>query len=204
MSQETITGLVIAGVVLAVACAGVVGWFVVVLRQLDQGWRGIQGRRRDLESMLKERGSLIPRLTEMTRHRLAGERDTLARLAPLRAQSIGGRSMREKAWAEGELDAGIARIIQAAEADAGLSGLTEFEETRLALEQSSGAIEDAARAYNEAVDAYNRRAAGFPGSFLAGLTGAPAAEFFGNPPAAPDTQRRDGKSGPRDCAARSV
>lgn len=204
MTDEMMTGLAIAGAAAAGLVLCILIWFVLVLRQLDRGWRGIQERRHELDAALKERGNLIPRLVEITRHRLAGERDTLESLSHLRAKSIGGRTPMEKARAEAELDAALSRILGAATNDPGLSGLSEFESLRQALETASGAMSGAAQAYNEAAQDYNRRASRFPGSFLAGLTGTQSADYFGKPLAPRPAADDSGITGRGDRAAHSA
>ena len=109
MTDEIITSLAIAGAAAGSLVVCVFVWFVVVLRQLDRGWRRMQGRRQELEGALKERASLMPQLVAVTRHRLTGERDTLEGLSHLRSKSIGGRTPGEKARAEAELDRALSR-----------------------------------------------------------------------------------------------
>lgn len=204
MTDEMITNIAIAGAAVGGLVVCIVVWFAIVSRQLDRDWRSMQACRRELDAALKERGNLIPHLVEVTRHRLTGERDTLESLSHLRTKSIGGRTPREKANAEAELDRAVARILRAAANDPGLSGLSEFERVRQALGAASQAMAEAAEAYDRAVQDYNRRAARFPGGFLAGLSGTRAAEYYGSPPARQEAPGEPATSSAEDPAARSA
>lgn len=204
MTDEMITNLVIAGAAAGGLVLCVILWFVIVLRQLDRSWRRMQDRRRELDAALKDRGNLIPQLVEVTRHRLAGERDTLEGLFHLRTKSIGGRTPPEKARAEAELDRALSRILRAAGKDPGLSGVSEFESVRQSLASAARAIGEAAQAYNEAAQDYNRRAGRFPGSFLAGLSGTRSAEFYGSPLSPQQAAGESATSDAEDRAARSA
>lgn len=204
MSDVIIANLVTGAAAAAVLVFGLAAWLVLVLRQLDRGWRRLQLHRAELDAALKARGDLLPRLVEITRYRLAGERDTLESLSHLRSKSIAGRTPMEKARAEAELDRAVGRVLDAAATDPGLSGLSEFEALRAAFGTAARAITVAAEAYNDAARQYNRRAAGFPGGFLAGLSGTRAAGLFGHAPSSGSAPGGSGMPGGGDRVADSA
>lgn len=169
----------IGGLAAALVAAGIV-LFVWSWRQVDRSWQEVRRRWSAVDAALKERGSLIPGLVEITRYRLVDERDSLEVLGRLRARSIGGRTREEKAKAEAELEATLTRILGLGAADAGLGGSSEFESARETLEAVSSNIREASSAYNRAALRYNRMIERFPGSMVAAMSSVLPAEYFGD------------------------
>lgn len=169
--------LVLVGVISGLALLFVV-WIMLAGRRLESAWSEVEDRWRTVTAHLKDRGAMLPRLTEITEQRLAGQREALEVLARLRTRSIGGRNPRERATAEAELEQLLERVLEAADNDPGLSGLTEYETLRAELEDMKAKIHHAAIVYNQAVFNFNHLAGRFPATLAAGRTGAAKAEFF--------------------------
>ena len=163
---------------LAVFLIAIATWVVASWRRLDQGWRLVESGWSTVRAHLKDRGDLLPQLLGVTQHRLAAHKESLEILMRLRTKSIAGRNPPEKAIAEAELEAVLARVLAAATADPGLAGVSEFETIRAGLEDNAAQIRRAAIVYNDAVAAYNRLTARFPASLLSRRTGSEKAETF--------------------------
>lgn len=153
-------------------------WITAVWRRLEQNRRLVEEHWRTVRSRLKARGDLLPQLARVTQHRLASQRESMEVLARLRTRSIAGRNPPEKAAAEAELEAVLARVLAAASADPGLAGVSEFETARTALDESSAQIRHAVAVYNAAVETYNKRSSRFPASMLSRRTGSGNVALF--------------------------
>lgn len=173
-----ITQIIGIAVTLGIFLAVIAVWLVIAARRLDQSWRLVDGHWRTVRARLKDRGDVLPQLTRVTRHRLASQKESLEVLARLRTRSVAGRNPREKAAAEAELEEVLNRVLAAANADPGLSGVSEFETIRKSLEEISAQVRHAVLVYNDAVALYNGIAARFPASILSRRAGTEKVEFF--------------------------
>lgn len=177
MTIGVVEALTVLGAILGLAVLFAV-WIVSAGRRLERAWHEVENRWRTVKARLKDRGAMLPRLTDITEHRLAGQREALEVLARLRTRSIGGRNPREMAAAEAEMEVVLAGVLNAADADPGLSGLTEYETLRADLQDMTAQIRHAATVYNQAVLNFNRLAERFPATLAAGRAGSAKAEYF--------------------------
>lgn len=175
MESEQIIGIALASGVFLVV---IVVWMTVVWQRLERGWRLVDSHWKTVRARLKDRGDLLPELARVTRHRLAHQKESLEILSRLRTRSISGRNPVERAVAEAELESVLRRVLAAAMADPGLSGVTEFETVRAALEDSTAQIRRAVAAYNDAAATFNQSTTRFPASVLSRRMGTTRAEFF--------------------------
>lgn len=175
IDTDQIIGIALAAGVFLVV---IMVWISLVSRRLEREWRSVDTHWKTVRARLKDRGDLLPELTRVTRHRLAGQRESLEVLARLRTRSISGRNPPERAGAEADLEEVLRRILAAAMADPGLAGVTEFENVREALESRTADIRRAAAIYNDAVAHFNQSTIRFPARMLARRMGAVRAEFF--------------------------
>lgn len=153
-------------------------WFIAIynglvrLRNLvKESWSG-------MDVQLKRRADLIPNLVETVKKYMGHEREVLAKVTELRAQSRSVREVGEKGRLEGALSRALANLFAVAEAYPDLKANQNF----LALQNELAGIENeiqlARRYYNGTVRNLNIKIESFPSNVVAGIFKFAQAEFF--------------------------
>lgn len=156
----------------------IVLWFIVsyngFIRErnlIKEAWSGI-------ETQLKRRYDLIPRLVETAKGYLQHERGLLEQVSGLRAKSMSAGSIQKKGEAETELTNSLRSIFAVAEAYPDLKA----NQIMIELQQKLADVEDqlqlARRYYNGTVRDFNIRVESFPTNLIAGMFSFRLAEFF--------------------------
>lgn len=172
------TEIVIAALAVGAIVVVIAVWAMMIARRLERSWRLVDGHWRTVRARLKDRGDMLPRLASITRHRLTTQKEAMEVLGRLRTRSVSGRNPPEKAAAEAKLEAVLDRVLTAAGADPGLSGVSEFESLRSSIEDISAQVRHAVLVYNDAVGRYNEITARFPANIVSRRTGAEKVEYF--------------------------
>ncbi len=162
----------IVGIIVAVTIGAAIMLAMALLvarRRLERGWQATQQQRVLLFDRLKTQGLLVQKFVETADHRLTGERESLEVLGRRQTKVAAGRTPPEKAAATIELNSHLEQLIAIADNDPGLSGLTEYETLREAIQLVADDIGRAAAIYNETVDDYNRQASAFFGRLFGSL-----------------------------------
>ena len=132
----------------------------------------------DLESTLQRRADLIPNLVSTVKGYAAHEAETLEKIVAMRAQvgqtkieakDLGSAdAMAKFQKAQGELSAGLGRLLVVAEQYPDLKANENFRDLQSQLEGTENRITVARNRYNEAVSTFNGSIRGFPNNMING------------------------------------
>jgi LemA protein len=133
-----------------------------------------------IDVQLQRRFDLIPNVVETARAYLQHERETLDAVVAARAVAQSGLAaaksnpgdpdaMTQLAAAQGQLDAGLGRLLAVAEAYPDLKASQAMMQVTEALTSTENKVAFARQAFNDAVMAYNNRREVFPSSLVAGM-----------------------------------
>ncbi|MBS0225531.1 MAG: LemA family protein [Proteobacteria bacterium] len=140
-----------------------------------------------IDVQLQRRFDLIPNLVEVARKYMGHESETLeavvaargaaqAGLAAAKANPGDGESMAQLAAAQGQLNAGLGRLLAVAEAYPDLKANQNMMQLTEELTSTENKVAFARQAFNDSVMGYNNRREMFPSSIIAGMFNfAPAA-----------------------------
>ena len=174
--------LVIIGLAVAVAL-----WGVGIYNGLVTARNAFKNAFAQIDVQLQRRFDLIPNLVETAKGYLNHERETLEAVVAARSAAQSGlaaakanpgdpAAMAELAAAQGQLNAGLGRLLAVAEAYPDLKANQNMMQLTEELTATENKVAFARQAYNDAVMAYNNRREVFPSSFVAGsFNFAPAA-----------------------------
>jgi len=139
-----------------------------------------------IDVQLQRRFDLIPNLVEVAKKYMAHERETLEAVIAARSAAQSGLSaakaspgdpaaMAQLAAAQGQLNAGLGRLLAVAEAYPDLKANQNMMQLTEELTSTENKVAFARQAFNDSVMAYNNRREVFPNSIFAGMFGfAPA------------------------------
>ena len=176
-----LTLLILLAIVVAVAF-----WGVGIYNGLVTSRNGYKNAFAQIDVQLQRRFDLIPNLVEVARKYMAHERETLEAVIAARSAAQSGLSaakanpgdpeaMATLAAAQGQLNAGLGRLLAVAEAYPDLKANQNMMQLTEELTSTENKVAFARQAFNDAVMAYNNRREAFPGNIFAGLFGFVAA-----------------------------
>jgi LemA protein len=167
--------LLIVAVVVLVPLIWVIGTFNGLIRlrnQCRESWAGI-------DTELKRRYDLIPRLVEVVKGYAQYERDVLERVVAARAAAVASTgSPASQAQDETQLVGAMRNLFGVVERYPDLKADRSFLALQEELVNTEDRIAAARRFYNANVRDFNTRTQMFPANLLAGAFGFQAAEFF--------------------------
>ena len=167
---------------LAVAAA-ILLWGIVAYNLLVRDRNRVAQSWSDVGVQLARRHDLIPKLVEVVKQHAGYERSVFENVAELRARGMRETRPAALARVEGELGAGLGRLIAIAEAYPELKASVSYVELMKNLTDAENQIQFARRYYNGAVNNLNTRIATFPDVIPARLFGFGPAEYFEFEPA---------------------
>ena len=168
-------------IVLAIV-VGVVLWAMGLYNGLVTARNAFRNAFAQIDVQLQRRFDLIPNLVEVARKYMAHERETLEAVIAARAAAQSGLAaakanpgdpgaMAELASAQGQLNAGLGRLLAVAEAYPDLKANQNMMQLTEELTSTENKVAFARQAFNDAVMHYNNRREMFPNSILAGMFG---------------------------------
>ena len=168
-------------IVLAIV-VGVVLWAMGLYNGLVTARNAFRNAFAQIDVQLQRRFDLIPNLVEVARKYMAHERETLEAVIAARAAAQSGLAaakanpgdpgaMAELASAQGQLNAGLGRLLAVAEAYPELEANQNMMQLTEELTSTENKVAFARQAFNDAVMHYNNRREMFPNSILAGMFG---------------------------------
>ena len=174
--------LVIVGLAVVLAL-----WGVGIYNGLVTARNAFKNAFAQIDVQLQRRFDLIPNLVETAKAYMSHERETLEAVVAARAAAQSGLAaakadpgdpgaMAQLAAAQGQLNAGLGRLLAVAEAYPDLKANQNMMQLTEELTTTENKVAFARQAYNDSVMAYNNRREVFPSSLLAGAFNfAPAA-----------------------------
>ena len=166
--------LVILGVIVLVAIAGVVSYnrFVSQKNTIRDAWANI-------DTELRRRYDLIPNLVETVKGYASHEREVFENVTKARAMATAATgSPAEQAAAEGPFVAAMRQLFAVAENYPELKANTNFLALQQELSNTEDRLQTSRRFYNSNVRDYNRRVQAFPSNVIANMFHFGPEQFF--------------------------
>ncbi len=193
------TILLIVLAILAVAVAVVAIWAMGVYNGLVTSRNGYKNAFAQIDVQLQRRFDLIPNLVETAKGYLKHERDTLDAVISARSAAQSGlaaakanpgdpAAMAALAAAQGQLNAGLGRLLAVAEAYPDLKANQNMMQLTEELTSTENKVAFARQAFNDAVMAFNNKREVFPSSLIAGSFDFPAATQLAIPADRPEVR----------------
>lgn len=164
-----------------VGLAIVIGlWGVGIYNGLVTARNAFKNAFAQIDVQLQRRFDLIPNLVETAKGYLSHERETLEAVIAARSAAQSGlaaakanpgdpTAMAQLAAAQGQLNAGLGRLLAVAEAYPDLKANQNMMQLTEELTTTENKVAFARQAYNDSVMAYNNRREVFPSSIIAGM-----------------------------------
>ncbi len=179
--------LVIFGLAVAVAV-----WGVGIYNGLVRARNAFKNAFAQIDVQLQRRFDLIPNLVETAKGYLTHERETLDAVVSARSAAQSGlaaakadpgdpAAMAQLAAAQGQLNAGLGRLLAIVEAYPDLKANQNMMQLTEELTTTENKVAFARQAYNDAVMAYNNTREVFPNSVVAGVANFPPAALLDIP-----------------------
>ena len=183
--------LIFLAIVAAVVVALVV-WAIGIYNGLVTARNAFKNAFAQIDVQLQRRFDLIPNLVEVAKKYMAHERETLEAVIAARSAAQSGLStakanpgdpgaMAQLAAAQGQLNAGLGRLLAVAEAYPDLKANQNLMQLTEELTSTENKVAFARQAFNDAVMGYNNRREAFPGNLFAGMFGFAAATLLDIP-----------------------
>jgi LemA protein len=166
--------LVILGVVVLIAIAGVVSYnrFVSQKNTIRDAWANI-------DTELRRRYDLIPNLVETVKGYASHEREVFENVTKARAMATAATgSPAEQAAAEGPFVAAMRQLFAVAENYPELKANQNFLALQQELANTEDRLQTSRRFYNSNVRDYNKRVQAFPSNVVAGMFHFGPEQFF--------------------------
>ncbi|MFN3703107.1 LemA family protein [Thermomonas sp.] len=162
--------------------AVVVFWVIGIYNGLVTARNGYKNAFAQIDVQLQRRFDLIPNLVEVAKKYMAHERETLEAVIAARSAAQSGlaaakaspgdpQAMAQLAAAQGQLNAGLGRLLAVAEAYPDLKANQNMMQLTEELTSTENKVAFARQAFNDMVMAYNNRREVFPNSVFAGMFG---------------------------------
>ena len=166
--------------ILLVIVAAVAFWGVGIYNGLVTARNAYKNAFAQIDVQLQRRFDLIPNLVEVARKYMAHERETLEAVIAARSAAQSGLSaakanpgdpgaMAQLAAAQGQLNAGLGRLLAVAEAYPDLKANQNMMQLTEELTSTENKVAFARQAFNDAVMGYNNKREMFPNSIFAGM-----------------------------------
>jgi LemA protein len=167
-------------------------WGVGIYNGLVTARNAFKNAFAQIDVQLQRRFDLIPNLVETAKAYMSHERDTLEAVIAARSAAQSGlaaakanpgdpAAMAELAAAQGQLNAGLGRLLAVAEAYPDLKANQNMMQLTEELTTTENKVAFARQAYNDSVMAYNNKREVFPSSLLAGMFNFAAAALLDIP-----------------------
>ena len=168
--------------IVAAVVVGVLLWAMGIYNSLVTARNAFKNAFAQIDVQLQRRFDLIPNLVEVAKKYMAHERETLEAVIAARSAAQSGlaaakaspgdpAAMAQLAAAQGQLNAGLGRLLAVAEAYPDLKANQNMMQLTEELTSTENKVAFARQAFNDMVMAYNHRREVFPNSVFAGMFG---------------------------------
>ncbi len=155
-------------------------WSIAVYNGLITSRNGYKNAFAQIDVQLQRRFDLIPNLVETAKGYLSHERETLEAVVAARSAAQSGLAaakanpgdpdaMAQLAAAQGQLNAGLGRLLAVAEAYPDLKANQNMMQLTEELTSTENKVAFARQAFNDGVLSYNNKREVFPSSLVAGM-----------------------------------
>ena len=142
----------------------------------------------DIDTELKRRYDLIPRLVEVARGYASHERELFERVAALRERCAANHGpISSQAGDEAQLVSGLQTLLARVESYPALKADAQFQSLHTELVNTEDRIQASRRFYNGNVRDYRNKCESFPSSIVASMFAFQPASFFEVEPAVRET-----------------
>ena len=167
-------------------------WGVGIYNGLVRARNAFRNAFAQIDVQLQRRFDLIPNLVETAKGYMSHERETLEAVIAARSAAQSGLSaakanpgdaeaMAQLAAAQGQLNAGLGRLMMVAEAYPDLKANQTMMQLTEELTSTENKVAFARQAFNDSVMAYNNKREVFPSSIFAGMFNFAAANLLAIP-----------------------
>ena len=164
-------------------------WGVAIYNGLVTARNAFKNAFAQIDVQLQRRFDLIPNLVEIAKTYMSHERETLEAVIAARSAAQSGLAaakanpgdadaMAQLAAAQGQLNAGLGRLLMVAEAYPDLKANQTMMQLTEELTSTENKVAFARQAFNDAVMAYNNKREVFPSSIFAGMFNFAAANLL--------------------------
>jgi len=166
-----------SGVLITIVVALLI-WAVFLYNRLVKDRNRVRSAWSDIDVQLTRRHELVPLIVEAVKAYAGHERSTLEAVTALRTNAAAAERLADKAGFEGELEAGLKKLIVLAEAYPDLKSNENFLDLQNQLVEVEDHLQYSRRYYNGAVRILNTRIETIPDVLVARSFGFHPAEFF--------------------------
>ena len=178
------------GFLILLAILAIVGfWGVAIYNGLVTARNAFRNAFAQIDVQLQRRFDLIPNLVEIAKTYMSHERETLEAVVAARSAAQSGlaaakanpgdaEAMAQLAAAQGQLNAGLGRLMMVAEAYPDLKANQTMMQLTEELTSTENKVAFARQALNDSVMAYNNKREVFPSSIFAGMFNFAAANLL--------------------------
>ena len=167
-------------------------WGVGIYNGLVTARNAFKNAFAQIDVQLQRRFDLIPNLVEVAKTYMSHERETLEAVIAARSAAQSGlaaakanpgdaEAMAQLAAAQGQLNAGLGRLMMVAEAYPDLKANQTMMQLTEELTSTENKVAFARQAFNDSVMAYNNKREVFPSSIFAGMFNFAAANLLAIP-----------------------
>lgn len=164
-------------------------WGVAIYNGLVTARNAFKNAFAQIDVQLQRRFDLIPNLVEIAKTYMSHERETLEAVVAARSAAQSGlaaakanpgdaEAMAQLAAAQGQLNAGLGRLMMVAEAYPDLKANQTMMQLTEELTSTENKVAFARQAFNDSVMAYNNKREVFPSSIFAGMFNFAAANLL--------------------------
>ena len=175
--------------IVAAVVVGVLLWAMGIYNSLVTARNAFKNAFAQIDVQLQRRFDLIPNLVEVAKKYMAHERETLEAVIAARSAAQSGlaaakaspgdpAAMAQLADAQGQLNAGLGRLLAVAEAYPDLKANQNMMQLTEELTSTENKVAFARQAFNDSVMAYNNKREVFPSSIFAGMFNFAAANLL--------------------------
>ncbi|AYA38172.1 LemA family protein [Hymenobacter oligotrophus] len=152
--------------------------------ELDQK---VQGQWANVQNSYQRRADLIPNLVNTVKGAAKFEQQTLTQVVEarakatsvqLRADQLTPENLKQFQEAQGQLSAGLGRLLAVAENYPDLKANANFQELQAQIEGTENRINVERQKFNDATNQYNTYIRSFPNNLFAGVFGFQAKPYF--------------------------